>query len=188
MVCGELTGALYKVNRASDKFQRQPSSSAGRSRVDDVPTLCSPICLGCHAVYLLRRNSLVVCFRGRPLSTTSCCVEVYSTKDFWLSHRSGSRSPQRSSSRHRGQRSHRCCARQQRSEIFDSRPHGWLDAGRGRPEPSAYDRPPGPQGVNRLGSFLRCMVVDIILPHLGIQLSTGNILSFVVPSLGRDAF
>ena len=62
------------------------------------------------------------------------------------------------------------------------------DYKRGRREPSAYDSPPGPHGVDRRRQSLRCMDVHIILPHLDIQLSTGNILSFVAPSLGRDAF
>ena len=62
--------------------------------------------------------------------------------------RSRSKSPHRSSRRRR-QRSHRSRARLRRSETHDSRSCGRSEAGRGHREPSAYDKPPGPHGVER---------------------------------------
>ena len=153
MIRGELTGALYVDTRASDKFPRKSSQSAGHSGQDDVQTLCPPDKTGAPSgSSLSKEQSLGVSrrqHRSPPHRVVSRSTPPRSFGEYKRSRCSGSRSPRISSSQHRRQRSHRRRARQQRSETFDCRSRGRSDAGRSRCEPSAYDRPPGPHGVDR---------------------------------------
>ena len=187
MIRGELTGALYADPRASDKFPCKPSQSAGRSGQDDVPTLRPPDKSGAPSGSSRSKEQSCGVFQRQdrlpPHLVVSRSTPPRTFGEYKRSRRSGSRSPRRSSSQRRRQRSNHSHTRQQRSETFDSRSRGQSDASRSRHKPSAYDRPPGPQGLD---SLTRCMDVDIILPHLDIQLSTGNILSFVVHSSHHD--
>ena len=153
MIRGELTGTLYADPRASDRFPCKASSSAGRSRQDDVPTLRSPDKSAAPSGSSRSKDqSLGV--SQRQNSSPPCRVVSRSTPprtfgEYKRSRRSGSRSPQRSSSRRGRQCSHRSRARPQCSETFDSKSRGRSDAGRSRREPSAYDRPHEPHGVDR---------------------------------------
>ena len=82
MIRGELTGALYEDPLASDRFPRKTSSSAARSRQDDVPTLRPP-----NKSAAPSRSSRVK-EQSRGVSQRQDCspprrVEVDSTQDIW---------------------------------------------------------------------------------------------------------
>ena len=188
MIRGELTGTLYAIPRASEVFPRTSSQSAGRSGQDDVPTLRPRD--KSRAAHLVPRNSLVVFLSGRTAlhHVLSCRGQLHPGLMVTISE-----------------------AVALDPNHLDVRPldgvdniligvvlginvlrlltadpvAGWMEVEvvvslrlmTGRLDPMVW---------RDVGSLPRCMDVDIILPHLDIQLSTGNILSFIVPSLGRD--
>ena len=86
--------------------------------------------------------------RSPPRRVVSRTPPPRSYGEYKEGRRSCSKSPH-CSSRRRRQRSHRCRARPRRSETHDSKSRGRSEAGRGHREPSAYDRPPGPHGIER---------------------------------------
>ena len=153
MVRGELTGALYADSRASNRFPRKASSSStGRRHREDAPTLRPPdksgAPTGSSSVKRQSRSDAKRQDSSPPHRVVSRTPPPRSYGEYKEGRRSRSKSPQRSSCRRR-QRSHRSPARPRHSETHDSRSRGRSEAGRGHREPSAYDRPPGPHGVER---------------------------------------
>ena len=154
MIRGELTGALYADSRASDRFPRKASSSStGRRHREDAPTLRPPdksaAPSGSSSVKGQSRSDVQRQDRSPPRRVVSRTPPPRSFGEYKQGRRSRSKSPHRSSSRRRRQRSHRSRARPRRSETHDSRSRGRSEAGRGHREPSAYDKPPGPHGIER---------------------------------------
>ena len=153
MIRGELTGALYADSRASDRFPRKASSSStGRRHHEDAPTLRPPdksgAPTGSSSVKRQSRSDAKRQDSSPPRWVVSRTPPPRSYGAYKEGRRSRSKSPHRSSRRRR-QRSHRSCARPRCSETHDSRSRGRSEAGRGHREPSAYDKPPGPHGVER---------------------------------------
>ena len=153
MIRGELTGALYADSRASDRFPRKASSSStGRRHREDAPTLRPPdksgAPTGSSSVKRQSRSDAKRQDSSPPRRVVSRTPPPRSYGAYKEGCRSRSKSPH-CSSRRRRQRSHRSRARPRCSETHDSRSRGRSEAGRGHREPSAYDKPPGPHGVER---------------------------------------
>ena len=154
MIHGELTGALYADSCASDRFPRKASSSStGHRHHEDAPTLHPPdksaAPSGSSSVKGQSRSDVQRQDRSPPLRVVSRTPPPRSFGEYRQGRRSRSKSPHRSSSRRHRQRSHRSRARPRRSETHGSRSRGRSEAGRGHREPSAYDKPPGPHGIER---------------------------------------